>query len=344
MKTFITNRKNGIFFILGILIFILSSHSSALNSTIYPDVAALLKARASKDPAISKKAYAEPSNLGKTDVPALLKELNNDNPAIYAMATNMLGNLGREKKLGDMEKDVIAALRNLLKSEHGYARQGAAVGLTIMDPSLGKELVPFLAEAVKEGRLEYEVTAVVMLEDIGPVAKDAVPAIIEALKRQQEQYRSLYYAALASIGTPEALEASKLYIQKRKLLKQYINTKGEYFDAKGNLTDPIGDLSTKPVPNITIALGFGCLFWRIRRLHRAGKQVIYLPLLIPIVAWSLGTIWAIFYNYHSPIVDMSSDAPPPLFTVLHVEYSALFPGLRVLKTRETMRCTQHEVP
>jgi len=321
MKSFMPNRKNGMFYISLVFIFIASSYCYAWNRAIYPDVAALLKARASKDPAISEKAYAEPSNLGKSDVPALFKELHNDDPAICAIAMHMLGSLGGEKKLGDMENDVIAALRNLLKSEHGSVRQGAALSLTMIDlHSFGKEMVPFLIEAIKEPLPEYELMAVSTFQDMGPDAKDAVPAIIEALKRRPKDYRPNYYYALTCIGTPEALEASKDYIRKRELVKQYANTEGA--------------LSTKRWLNLVIALGFVCLFWWSRRLRQTGKQIIYLPLLIPMAAWSLITIWsALYYHYDYVLIGApSSDAPVPLFPIFHLKYYALLPKLLILAT------------
>jgi len=307
-------------FILGILL-VTPPYCQALNRQTFQDVPTLLKARVSKDPAIRTKAYHEPSQLDESDIPALLKELNNDDPDIHAIVMNMLGNLGLEKKLGGMENDVIAGLRNLLKSEHGFARQGAAISLTMMDRhSFGKEMVPFLVEAVKERSPRYELDAVRTLGQIGPDAKDAVPAIIEALKRQPERDRLSYYLALTFIGTPEALEASKGLIRKMMLLRQYSDTKGA--------------LSAKPWPNLIAALGFICLFWWSRWLRRAGGQVSCLPLLIPAAAWSLITIWAVLYrHYYYPLIAITAnDAPPPSFLILHVKYNTLFPKLLILAT------------
>ena len=50
-------------------------------------------------------------------------------------------------------------------------------------------------------------SAGVALGDIGPEAKDAVPALIQALQNQHEEVRGNAAEALMQIGTPEALKA-----------------------------------------------------------------------------------------------------------------------------------------
>ncbi len=302
---FIFDRKTIIFLAFWILLFTTAPYCYALSgTTTYTDVPALLKAMASKDTAIMQKAYNEPWKLEKSDIPALLKELDNDDPAIYAIATNMLGNLGREKKLGDMENDVIVALRDQLKSEHSFKRQGAAIGLTIMNPSFGgREMVPFLIEAVKEGTPEYESTAVTKLGSMGIEAKDAVPAIIEAMRRQPKEYHIIYYGALKRIGTPEALDVSKEFFRKIKLVRMYYS--------------PFYYLAGNPWLNVFIILVFGILFWWSRVQCKKGNKIICWPLLIPVPFWGL---WAVYTFMASGAVGFNFEL---LFLELYVQHGLL---------------------
>lgn len=332
MKTLIIDRKNRIFFTFWILLFIIMPHCYAVTGT-YDNVPDLLKSRANANR--NSKIKYKPFNLDKSDIPALIKELKNNDPGICAEAARLLSGSTLKNKRGGMENDIIAALRNNLKSDNHLVRQSAAVSIVNIDSplsvddeflinsSLSKEMMPFLIEALEDETVGYASDALFIFRRMGHNAKEAVPAIIESMKRNPKS-RISYYMTLVSIGTPEALEVSKGYIKKREALKQYYDIRGE--------------LSTKPLPNIIVALVFVCLFWLSRRLRKAGKQITYLPLLIPMVAWSFIAICAILYNnlvswiytiFHTlPAID----APPSLFMMLYIKYHTLIPGFLTLAT------------
>ncbi len=319
MKALTNNRKNKMVFILWVLLLIIMPHCCYAITGAYDNVSELLKARVYVDSVHNSKVKYKSFSLDRSDIPALIKELKNNNPNICAEAARLLSGSTLKYKRGGMEDDIIAALRdNLEESDSHLVQQSAAVSLVKIDYSLSKEMMPFLIEAVKEETHVYWSDALLIFERMGPDAEDSVPVIIEALKRQQGISRILYYSTLASIGTPEALEASKGYTKKWEFL-------GEHFDTQS-------DFVTKPFPNIIVALAFICLFWWSRRLSRVRKQMIYLPLLIPIFAWSISVIWAILYNYNPLKGLFITDAPPPLFLIFHTKYSTLVPGFLTLAT------------
>ena len=323
MKALIINRKTRIFFAFWILLLIMMSHCCYAVTGAYDRVPELLKDMVRIDALNDRKVAYKPFDIDKSDIPALIKELKNSNPVICAKAVRLLSSPSMKKKLGNMENDVITALRNNLGSDNHLVRQSAAVGLVYIDSSLGKEMMSFLIEAMEDGTYVYWSDALLIFRDMGLDAKDAVPVIIKSMKRHPKS-RSLHYLVLVSIGTPEALEVSKGYIKKLESLKQYAGIRGE--------------LSTKPLPNIIIALVFICLFLWSRRLCRAGKQIIYLPLLIPMAAWSFIAVCAILYhNFYSLYYLLFHTVPAidelPLFIMpFYIKYHTLAPGFLTLAT------------
>ena len=332
MKALITNKKTGIFFAFLILSFIMTPYYCYAVTGEYDNVPDLLKSRVNAN--LNSKIKYKLFDLDKSDIPALIKELKNNDPAICAEAARLLSGSTLKNKLGDMESDVITALRNNLGSDSHLVRQSAAVSIVdidsplggvdefFIDSSLSKEMMPFLIEALKNGTPWHASDALLIFKRMGYNAKDAVPAIIESMKK--DKHRISYYSALVSIGTHEALKASKGYIKKLESLKQYAGIRGE--------------LSTKSLPNIIIALGFICLFLWSRRLCRAGKQIIYLPLLISMAAWSFIAVCAILYhNFYSLYYLLFHTVPaidePPLFIMpFYIKYHTLAPGFLTLAT------------
>ncbi|MBI4802541.1 MAG: HEAT repeat domain-containing protein [Elusimicrobia bacterium] len=280
MRIFRLNQKMTVFFSLGILLFVASPCCPA-GAGATADVPAILNGFLSKDIAIGKKAADESWKLGESDVPALLKELENDDINIRMTAVHILANMGADtrKRLGGAEKEVVSALKNLLKSEHKRIRHAAAVGLARIDPSLGKELLPVLIEVVQDGG-KYRLGAVQILDSMGSEAKDAVPTIIERINKTPKLEHSFYYEALKQIGTPEALEFSKHYVPENNI--PYPVSSEQYLY-----------ISDKPLLNTFITLVFVFLFWWSRRRRRAGIKLIYWPLLIPVIVWGFNIALAI---------------------------------------------------
>jgi hypothetical protein len=260
-------NKKTVFSIFVALLLVIISYCQALKSEIYHDVPTLLKEMSSKDSKVSQKAYDESQKLEKSDIPAILKELENEDPLICEMAIEMLA-----VAIKDKESET-TVLKNLLKSERNMVRIGAALRLVDIDPSLGKELIPFLIEAVKEGTPRYEVTAISILRDIGPDARDAVPSIIESMKRHPKGWNAFYYTTLRFIGTPEALEAIKPYELEKARRKK--------------LVKPISMLVDSTIGSFLMTAVFLGLFLWSRPRRKKGKKIIYWPLLIPMFFWGI---------------------------------------------------------
>ncbi|MBU2574759.1 MAG: hypothetical protein KKH28_11850 [Elusimicrobia bacterium] len=268
------NRKT-IFFAFWGLLLVTTSCCHALKGVTYDNVPELLKGMASKNPNVYRKAYKDAQMLEKSDIPALFKELENENPTICAIAINMLVGTINDKE------ETTTALKNLLKSERKVVRQSAALRLTTIEPSLRKELMPILVEAVKETP-EYEIIAASLLGDIGPEAKDAVPAIIESMKRHPETLYT-YLAALRFIGTPEALEAIKPYEQEKARRKKLIR--------------PVSMLADNRIGSFLITTAFLGLFLWSRARRKKGDRLICWPLLFPVFFWG---IFALFPLMRDP--------------------------------------------
>lgn len=254
------------FFIFWTLLLIAPPCCHALKGTMYDNVSTLLKAMSSKDPKISRKAYDDAGKLEKSDIPALFKELENENSTICATAIDMLVGTINDKE------ETIGVLKNLLKSERKVVRQGAALRLADIDPSLGKELMTIFIEAVKEESPEYELGAVRALGQIGPEAKDAVPTIIESMKRHPDS-AVIHRATLRFIGTPEALEALKPYEQEQARRKK--------------LVKPISMFADSTIGSSLITAAFLGLFLWSRSRRKKGDRIICRPLLIPVFFWGI---------------------------------------------------------
>jgi HEAT repeat protein len=138
-----------------------------------------------------------------TAVEDLLAALNDKSPAVRAEVALTLAQAGRlEPTL------VIPALKNSLKDENKEVRIQAARAFTGLGP-VAKDAVPALAEALKEEDADDVIARSVCrcsayaLRQIGPDAKGAVPALLRLLKARDERLRTDALAALASIGAPD---------------------------------------------------------------------------------------------------------------------------------------------
>lgn len=264
------NKKTSLFIPFALLFTYLTLPAEAVRTST--DIVTIFKERTSIDSAVSKKAYATPLNLGMTDIPALLTTLENEDHAVCAMAADWLAQLGAKSELGDAKDDVVLALKKRLKSEDYLVRQSAVIALTRIDPGLIKESMPLLIETLKTGTLAYELDAVIALGGIGPEARDAVPAILASMNRHPDFVYN-YYAALKSIGTPEALKALEPYEQERARRKK--------------LVKPISMLAETKLGSLSMAAVFWVLFLWSRSRRDKYSGLIYRPLLLPAVIWGL---------------------------------------------------------
>ncbi len=105
-------------------------------------------------------------------------------------------------------------VRCALKDEEGSVRKVAAEALGGIGPE-AKAAVPALIEALKDPEGDVRREAAQTLGQIGPEAKAAVPALSEALKDTEWEVRSGAGRALGGIG-PEAKAAIPALIEASK--------------------------------------------------------------------------------------------------------------------------------
>jgi HEAT repeat protein len=80
---------------------------------------------------------------------------------------------------------------------------------------MGKEVVPYLIDLLKDDTWEMRRGSAWMLGKLGPEARDAIPALTEALKDENEVVRQKAAEALKKIegeeaesGTPDSAESA----------------------------------------------------------------------------------------------------------------------------------------
>ena len=158
-------------------------------------------------------------------VPHLAKSLKDANPLVRAHAVHALGQIGPASRgvveeLGKLIADpdshvrraTVAAWRNIrpgpklsipiflkvLEDAEGEVKIQAMLALS----EAGREAVPGLIEALKNERAQY--WACLVLQHIGPDAKDALPALLPLFKDDLPQVRMQAVMAMAEIGTKNA--------------------------------------------------------------------------------------------------------------------------------------------
>ncbi|TMQ35548.1 MAG: HEAT repeat domain-containing protein, partial [Planctomycetota bacterium] len=104
--------------------------------------------------------------------------------------------------LGNMAaRDAIPEIMKLLKDSDASVRVAAARSLWKLDPSQAATVVPVLIEGVKDQkRWAIRGRAIFVLGEIGPAAKESVPALREALKDKYEDIRALAAISLGNMG------------------------------------------------------------------------------------------------------------------------------------------------
>ncbi|MBU2572984.1 MAG: HEAT repeat domain-containing protein [Elusimicrobia bacterium] len=234
---------------------------------------------------VQQSGYPIPK-LEESDAPAVFTELESQKPEIRIKAVYKLVHMRKYHKLGGREKEVIPALRNLLKSENKSVRRVAAMGLVKIDPSLATELAPVFIETIRDGtQPELRDLAVLFCGELR--IKEAVPEIIELTKQQKPELiprkTYMYYDVLQAIGTSEALEFSYWPLWR----------------VSGRFVTPLDDyILTRTWPDFLFLSGFIWLFWRSRQARRSGIKISYRPLLITVFVWGLQTVDAISWTYH----------------------------------------------
>lgn len=195
------------------------------------DVDALISALGSKNDSDVERAIEGISDLGPRGVvaiPALEKLLTNPNSHLRAHAAIALGGMGKAampaagslaKMMTDKDEDVRhAALEALAEIEPGREmvvplllealedQDDAVVKRAIHAlAERGEPIVPAMIEALKDDRTEFY--ALLVLHEIGPEAKDAVPAICNIIHEKKEPYQRQEAAMTLGMIGPGAAAA-----------------------------------------------------------------------------------------------------------------------------------------
>jgi HEAT repeat protein len=197
-------------------------------------VPALTKAVADADAEVRWHAARALGAIGPGAAPAvavLSTALADQNPAVRAYAAYALGRIGEASKpavpqLVAAMKDSDALVRREALRAIGQIKPGPAVVVPLfieviknsppseIMPALhsmaefGEKVVPGLIEALQHEGAQY--WACIVLAEIGPPAKDAVPALIEVLDNPKAEVRREAAMALGRIGAASASAVPKL--------------------------------------------------------------------------------------------------------------------------------------
>ncbi len=146
------------------------------------------------DKALVDGAIGVLGEIGKPAVPALMEALKDRNLEMRGGAQEALARIGT---------DAVSDLLQALKDRDGETNREAAAVLLKVDPAQLKELELAWSKALAgPGRERLE--AIATLEKMG---KEAVPALIQVLRDQDESVRKTAAGALGRLG-PAAREAS----------------------------------------------------------------------------------------------------------------------------------------
>ena len=156
-----------------------------------PTLAPLLEQPAGQRTNAGVTALGAMQLIGEPAKPYLLKALNNK--LSRSLAVEGLGSMGAPEALPEILK--------LLKDSDASVRVAAARALWKLDPKQTATVVPVLIEGVKDQKhWAVRGRAIFVLGEIGPAAKESVPALCEALKDKYEDIRALAAISLGNMG------------------------------------------------------------------------------------------------------------------------------------------------
>ncbi|HUS40739.1 MAG: HEAT repeat domain-containing protein [Pirellulales bacterium] len=184
----------------------------------------------SEDNAVQAAAAATLARMGDAAAPAvdaLVEQLKDDDPHVRAHAARALGSIGDPAKgsaealavlIADKDETVrratIHALRRIKPGKDliaplmikalGNADPQVVALATHNLAEVGPDIVPAMITAMDDERTVY--WAILVLEELGPDAKDAVPSLAKALVHEDEEVRHEAAQALRAIG-PGAQDA-----------------------------------------------------------------------------------------------------------------------------------------
>ena len=139
----------------------------------------------------------------KSNVAELAKELKDNNPGLRALAA------GRLAAMGDDAQAAAPVLIEMLKDEERTTRRLAAY---VLGETRAKAPVTTLLALLKDREQDTRMSAMSQLGNIGPDARDAIPALIEILTGDDKDFRRRAASALGEIG-PDSKPAIPLLLK-----------------------------------------------------------------------------------------------------------------------------------
>ena len=225
-------------------------------------------------------------------VPALTALLKDRSPAVRAHAARSLGEIGAKARPAVSElvlliSDTDETVRRMAVGAIGKIRPGPQVGVPLFvkvmedkDPAVkiramralaasGKEAVPFLIQALKDEKAAY--WACLVLNQIGPGAQDAVPALIVLLNDKRPQVRREAMLTLAEIGKPAGPAVPQLV---KALDDELDRLPAVYAIGRIGVAAGEGEKKIREYVNSSDKFLSTVSIWTLARLHPEDKQLV----------------------------------------------------------------------
>ena len=155
-------------------------------------------------------------DIGSADaVTALIKILQDKKGGSSILAAETLGRIGTPEAI----KAAVSVMIQTYEDPEASASDASDAEQILIRIGTPEALIPFYYKKLQDEDPDVRGYAAEALGQMGAGAKDAVPALTQAL--QDEDPEVIYSAieALESIGTPEALKASRSFSESLKLKK-----------------------------------------------------------------------------------------------------------------------------
>lgn len=161
-----------------------------LNPNFPPVLTSLLPALQDKSAKVRRVVVAGLARFHAAAIPHLIQALKDDDDEVWKQAKNTL------IAIEVPDKAIFPPLVKALKDENSGVRQGACLALQ----RFKAEAVPYLVQALKDPDPNVQFKAADSLDDIGPPARKAIPALVEtATTNPNEKVRRYAVMALVTI-------------------------------------------------------------------------------------------------------------------------------------------------
>ena len=137
------------------------------------------------------------SSTGARVVPTLIELLKDDDPSTRIVAAEQLGHVGPAA-----QSAVPQLLSQALQDGSQHANTTAATALKWIDLSAARRVMTHFVTKLQDPDVQQRRTACAVIGSLGPIAKPAVPALVDAAHDADALVRRNALIALASIGMP----------------------------------------------------------------------------------------------------------------------------------------------